>query len=59
MTHTHASSANYVKGHKSDDKQETYHNSQGLENVQFAHRTGAMFTQPGIHTGFVENMPVK
>lgn len=40
-------------------KQETYHNSQGLQNIKFAHRTGTMFTKPGIHTGLVKNMPIK
>lgn len=40
-------------------KQATYHNSQGLQNVKFAHRTGTMFTKPGIHAGLVENMPIR
>lgn len=40
-------------------KQVTYHNSQGFQNVKFAHRTGTMFTKPGIHAGLVENMPIR
>lgn len=37
----------------------TYHNSQGLQDVEFAHGAGAVFAEPGVHAGFVEHVPVK
>lgn len=34
----------------------THHNAEGFEDVEFAHGTGAVLVQPGVHTHFMEDV---
>jgi len=34
----------------------THHDSQRFEDVEFAHGTGAVFVQPGVHADFMKDV---
>lgn len=37
----------------------THHDAEGFEDVEFAHGTGAVLVQPGVHTHFMEDVSNK
>lgn len=34
----------------------THHDAKSFQDVEFAHGTGAVFVQPGVHTHFMEDV---
>lgn len=36
----------------------THHDAKSFKDVEFAHGTGAVFVQPGVHTHLMEDMSV-